>query len=56
MIGWPEVALALVNTVQVLALAWIAATQRSSRARGKRIEQAVGEINGELHGTTPAQR
>lgn len=47
---WPEVAMAAVGALQVIALAYLAAGQRSGAARGKRIERDVHELNG---GPTP---
>ncbi len=43
---WPEVAMAAVGALQVIALAYLAAGQRSGAARGRRIEHEVHQLNG----------
>ena len=44
---WPEVALAAVNTVQVIALAWLAVYARSTT---REVERINGELQDALRG------
>ena len=54
MIGWPEVALAALNVIQVCALAWIAAWLQRSRLQVRQLNGEVELLRGEL-GDTRAQ-